>query len=170
MLTIRYETSGDYEGIRQINRKAFSRENEAELVDRLRNHNAAAVSLVAEMNGELVGHALFSTVTFQPECPALNAVTLAPLSVIPAYQRQGIGSQLMETGIKECRKKGYGMIFLVGHADYYPRFGFSSAGNKGFKCEYEAPDEAWMVLEVNEVPQYPKNAIVHFNQQFKYVV
>lgn len=148
MLVIRPETPEDVDSIRRVNEQAFGRGDEAKIVEKLRDNGALTISLVAVQNGEIVGHIAFSPVKMEAESQSYEAINLAPLAVLPEYQRQGIGSQMVQAGLEECRRLGHEIVVLVGHPDYYPRFSFIPAKAEGFACEFEVPEEAWMVLEL----------------------
>ena len=121
---------------------------EGELVVRLRDRDALMLSLVAVKDGAVLGHIAFSPVTTDPAVPGVSLACLAPVAVEPGLQKQGIGGRLVTEGVARCREAGCDAVFLVGHADYYPRFGFSRANRYGITCEFEVPDEAWMVTEL----------------------
>jgi len=123
--------------------------------------------LVAEVEGQIVGHILFSPVTVEPGNSHFDAITLAPIAILPEHQRKGIGSQLVKAGLEECRILGHDLVFVVGHPEYYPRFGFIQARAKGFKCEFEVPDEAWMVFELGDKASLKKGGTVYFHSEFK---
>jgi putative acetyltransferase len=112
------------------------------------------LSLVAERGGEVVGHILFSPVRIDSGGESVAAVGLAPMAVLPAQQRTGIGSALVRTGLAECRRAGHGSVVVLGHPAYYPRFGFVPASRHGLAWEHPAPDEAFMVLPLraNGIP------------------
>lgn len=148
MLMVRHEQPEDLPVIRLINEQAFAGEAEANLVEALRAHDKGALSLVAVEDDAVVGHILFSPVTIEPENRAVNALGLAPVAVLPQLQRCGIGSLLIKTGLAECRKIGYDGIVVLGHPEYYPRFGFVPATRYGLTCEYDVPEEAFMVVEL----------------------
>ena len=150
MLTIRFETPTDLSDIYNVNEVAFGRKMEAELIDRLRDRGQLVVSLVAMSDEKVVGHIAFSPAEIKSDDGGFGAMALGPIAVLPQHQRQGIGSRLVTTGLEECRRLGYELVVLVGHPDYYPRFGFVPAGARGIECEFEAPDEAWMLLELAE--------------------
>jgi len=92
------------------------------------------------------------------------------MAVLPAYQRKGIGGQLARAGLEECRRLGHEIILLVGHPDYYPRFGFVPARSKGIECEFEVPEEAWMILELREGALAGRQGTVRFQPEFKEAV
>ena len=145
-ITIRPEEREDYPTIYGVVRRAC-RENEARLVDMLRGlpEFVPALSLVAEMDGRVVGHILF---TPTKTTTGGTVLALAPVAVDPPFQRQGVGSALVLRGLAEARRLGYGVVIVLGHPDYYPRFGFSPARAKGFRAPFPVPDEAFMVLEL----------------------
>lgn len=165
-LVIRAETAKDADAVRKLNKKAFKGNSESKLVDALRGSDGfiPGLSLVAEKGGKVVGHILFSPVRIKGLNGAAPALALAPMAVLPGYQNQGIGSELVKFGLNECRKTGHKIIVVVGHPEYYPRFGFVKAGEKGLKLPFEAPDEVFMALELspgalNDVSgtiEYPK--------------
>jgi len=166
LLTIRPETSEDVYTIRHVNEEAFGQENESKLIEKLRNRGVLTISLVAVQDGEIVGHIAFSPVVIEAGLSSFEAISLAPMAVLPAYQRKGIGSQLVRVGLEECRRLGHEIIVVLGHPDYYPRFGFVLARPKGIDCEFEAPDEAWMVLELREGALAGRSGTVKFQPEF----
>lgn len=167
MLTIRPETPEDIDFIRDVNEEAFGEKEEAVLVEKLRSRQAATLSLVAVCEGNIVGHILFSPVTIESANQSFTAVGLGPMAVLPLYQKRGIGSQLVRAGLEECRHLGHEIVVVLGHPDYYPRFGFVLARPKGIDCEFEAPEEAWMILELREGALAGKSGIVKFQPEFK---
>jgi len=166
MLTIRRETPEDIDSIHYVNEQAFGQKGEAELVEKLRNRAALTLSLVAVQKSELVGHIAFSPVVIESESSSFEAISLAPMAVLPEYQHQGIGSQLVQVGLKECYQLGHEVVVVVGHPDYYPRFGFVPAKPKGISCEFEVPNEAWMVLELREGALAGRKGTVKFQPEF----
>jgi len=122
---IRPETAADHEAVRQVNRLAFGQDAEARLVDALRAGGFDRVSLVAEKDGQVIGHILFSDLPITTQHGTVTALALAPLAVLPEFQRQGIGSALIRRGFELCRERGHRIVVVLGHADFYPRFGFS---------------------------------------------
>lgn len=125
-LLVRDENEPDHEAVRRVNRLAFGQDAEAHLVDALRDGGFARVSLVAEKEGQVVGHILFSDLAIVTESGTVAALALAPMAVLPAFQRQGIGSALIRRGLEVCKERGHRIVVVLGHADYYPRFGFSA--------------------------------------------
>ncbi|MBD2102340.1 GNAT family N-acetyltransferase [Leptolyngbya sp. FACHB-261] len=147
-MNIRTESSEDFDAIRQVNIAAFGRTNEADLVDELRK-TAPVLSFVAVEDEQVVGHILFSPVSVEGDCtPSCKLLGLAPIGVIPEFQNQGVGTQLVQHSLPECSRLGFSAVVVLGHPEYYPRFGFVPASRKGLTCEYEVPDEAFMVVEL----------------------
>lgn len=131
---IRDERSRDRAAVRALVTAAFGSEDEADLIDRLRADGDAALSLVAEHGGQIVGHVLFS-----PMLAPFGALGMAPVSVAPSHQREGIGSRLIEAGLKRAQHEGWQGVFVVGDPQYYRRFGFSADAAQGFDCVYAGP-------------------------------
>jgi len=150
MITFRKEGPEDAAGIRLVNEEAFGRPEEANLVEALRRRGACRVSLVALDDEQVIGHILFTPVTIEGMKPRPDAVGLAPLAVLPSYQRRGIGANLIRLGLEECRKAGCEIAVVLGHPDYYPCFGFQPADLFGIRCEYDCPAEAFMVMPLTD--------------------
>ncbi|MDV2991132.1 MAG: N-acetyltransferase Eis [Chroococcidiopsis sp. SAG 2025] len=150
MMIIRAEAVEDYTNIFKVNKLAFGREDEARLVDNVRqlaNFNPK-LSLVAIEGDRLVGHILFSEIAIVSPQGEVTALALAPLAVLPQFQNQGIGSQLVRAGLKQCQILGYKIVIVLGHPNFYSRFGFAPAINKGLRSPFSVPDEIFMVLEL----------------------
>jgi putative acetyltransferase len=126
-VTIRAEVPADLDAIRAVNRVAFGQEDEAALVDALRDGGYVRVSLVAEAGGRVVGHILFSDLPIVTEAGTVPALALAPMGVLPEFQHVGVGSELVRRGLDVCREAGHRLVVVLGHPRFYPRFGFSSA-------------------------------------------
>lgn len=147
---IRPEIGEDYNAIFEVNKLAFEQENEAQLVEKIRqsaNFNPQ-LSLVADNKGSIVGHILFSDLIIQSHKGNFSALALAPLAVHPKYQNQGIGSQLVQQGLRKCQSLGHKVVVVIGHPTFYTRFGFSSATAKGLSVLWQVPDEAFLILEL----------------------
>ena len=166
MLVIRPETPEDSAAIRSVNEEAFGSSSEADLVEKLRSRQAYTLSLVATDGDKVIGHILFSPVTIGSTDTSFGALGLGPMAVLPSYQRKGIGSQMVWAGLEECRRLGHEIIVVLGHPDYYPRFGFVLAKPKGIDCEFEVPEEAWMVLELREGALAGRSGTVKFQPEF----
>ena len=148
MITIREEQSKDIKIIRDLNKRAFGQTQEADLVDKLRQNCEDLLSLVALMQNQVVGHILFTPIMVESEDNIVKGMALAPMAVLPEYQRQGIGSELIRTGIEKLKMRQCPFIIVLGHAEYYPRFGFEPASRYGVRSEWEVPDEAFMILVI----------------------
>jgi len=147
-LIIRPEKPGDTAEIRYLNEQAFGRPAEAQLVDTLRARGNIILSLVGVRNDHVVGHILFSPVTVETERGALPVAGLAPMAIMPTLQRQGIGSLLVTAGLDVCREAGLAGVVVLGHPDYYPRFGFVPASDYGIQSEYAVPEGVFMAIEL----------------------
>ena len=167
MVTIRPETTEDIDAIRSLNEQAFDQKDEADIIEKLRNRSALTVSLVAVQGNQIVGHILFSPVTIESEESSITAVGLGPMAVLPAYQRMGIGSELVRAGLEGCKLSGQEVVVVLGHPEYYPLFGFVPAGPKGILCEFDVPEEVFMVLELQEGALAGKRGTVKYQPEFK---
>jgi putative acetyltransferase len=146
-MPIRPEEERDWPAVRALNTVAFGSAAEADLVEALRDRARPLVSLVAEEDASIVGHIMFSPVAL-PGFSGPPLMGLAPMAVVPGRQRTGIGGTLVREGLACCRRLGGAAVVVLGHPEYYPRFGFVPASRFGIGCEYEAPPEAFMVLEL----------------------
>jgi putative acetyltransferase len=144
---VRWERPDDLHAIRFVNEAAFGRSEEADLIDRLRVDGMVLASLVAEGEGRVVGHILFSRMWVETAGRSISCVALAPLAVLPDHQRRGIGGELVRFGLESLRVCGEHMVFVVGHPGYYPRFGFSSDRASVFSSPF--PPDAFMALELS---------------------
>ena len=149
-----------------MNTVAFDRRLEADLVDALRQSAQPIVSLVADRGGTIVGHILFSPVTLSGQ-PGAQIMGLAPMAVLPAQQRRGIGSALVREGLTRCKNLGYGAVVVVGHRNYYPRFGFKPAATFDLKSEYDIPDDVFMALELTPNYLQGKSGMIHYHAAFR---
>jgi len=166
MLYIRKEVPEDYQSIFKVNAEAFEREVESRLVDSLRASQALILSLVAELDGFIIGHIAFSEVTITSETCHKTSVGLAPVAVLPAFQKMGYGSKLVVTGLAMLSDNDYDAVFLMGHPEYYPRFGFVRASRFDIFWEHDYPDEAFMVKELKTGSLNGINGILRFRPEF----
>ena len=164
-IEIRGERPADAASIREVHCAAFPTDAEARLVERLRNRRKAIISLVAEVESDVVGHILFSPVTVPERPDGCGGLGLAPVAVLPDYQRRGVGMALIRAGLASCRAQGHGFVVLLGHPEYYPRFGFERASTHGISNEYGA-DEAFMVLALKEGALPPRGSLVRYAPEF----
>jgi putative acetyltransferase len=146
-MLIRSEEQQDRAPVHAVNVAAFETPAEANLVDALREQARPIVSFVAEDEGEIIGHIMFSPVEL-PGYPSRKIMGLAPMAVVPGHQRQGIGTELVRAGLEKCKQLGVGAVVVLGHADYYPRFGFAPSTRFGISCEYDVPEDVFMVIEL----------------------
>ena len=167
MITIRNEQPGDEAQIYQVNYQAFERKQEAEVVNALRTSCPEGVSLVAEEDGKLVGHILFTPTIIESEGKSIVGTGLAPVAVLPKYQGKGIGSALVRAGLEEMRAVGEPFVVVVGHPGFYPRFGFERASKYGILCEYDqVPDEAFMMVVYDEEKLKGLNGVAKERPEF----
>ncbi len=148
LATIRPETPGDREAISVVNREAFGRESEANLVDAIRGSSnfIPQLSLVAEKDGLVVGHIMLSAISIRGDSRTIPALELGPVAVSPVWQRQGIGGLLVRESISRARDLGHRIVILVGHPTYYPRFGFRPASAYGIRYPRQISDAPFMAL------------------------
>ena len=146
-MKIRTELPDDRDEIRNVHLHAFDTDAEARLVDQLRDTGIDLISLVAEEQGLIIGHILFSPVTLDG---SVRIAGLAPMAVLPDWQRKGVGTRLVNEGLQACGEAGYEAVVVLGHPDYYPRFGFVPSAAFGIDSEYDVPPEVFMVKELRE--------------------
>jgi putative acetyltransferase len=162
---IRPERPADLASIRAVNVAAFDTTTEADLVDALRGQASPIVSLVAECADTIVGHIMFSPVVLMDH-QELTIAGLAPMAVSPSLQRQGIGSALVRAGLEACEASGFVAVVVLGHAEYYPRFGFVPASHFGIRCEYDVPDDVFMAMELVSGRLVGKSGTVRYHAAF----
>src|SRR5258708_19697818 len=167
-MLIRAEEQNDCSAVRAVNISAFETPAEADLVDALRKQAHPIVSLVAADDRTVVGHIMFSPVSLR-EHPALNIMGLAPMAVAPSHQRKGIGSALVRAGLDQCRQRGFGAVVVLGHPEYYPRFRFLPSTPFAIGCEYEVPEDVFMVLELQNRFLNGASGIIKYHPAFSNV-
>ena len=166
LMNIRKEKDSDKEKIWKVNAEAFETGAEANLVNALRDSGISFISLVAVEGEEIVGHILFTAVELIGDDSGLKIIGLAPMAVLPKFQKKGIGSQLVKTGIEHCSNQGYDAVVVLGHPEYFPKFGFVPSVKYGIKSEYDAPDEAFMVFELKKNSLKDKSGIIKYHTAF----
>jgi len=164
MVTIRPEQSDDTPAVRRVLEAAFPTLVEADLVEKLRNSGKASISLVAEDDGRIVGHILFSPVTFDPPVAAI-AFSLAPMAVLPGHEKHGVGRRLVQNGLAECHSKGACLVVVLGDPPYYGRFGFERASRHGLRNEFGV-EESFMVFMLEAGAHPPPGTMVKYAPEF----
>lgn len=167
-MTIRQEIPADYPEVYRLIQKAFASAehadgNEQDLVEALRKGDAflPELSLVAEVDGRLAGHILFTKIKINGQ----TELALAPLAVLPEYQRQGVGKALIAEGHRIAREMGYHYSVVLGSAEYYPKFGYRPAVEFGIRCPFDVPDENYMVIDL-QGNSAPVSGIVEYAKEF----
>jgi putative acetyltransferase len=146
-LIVRPESTEERAIVHRVNEAAFGRCDEADLVDNLRAEGVVLESLVAEMDHRVVGHILFSRMWIETVSESVLAVALAPMAVLPEYQRRSVGGRLIQAGLDQLRVRGESIVIVLGHPDYYPRFGFSCVKTRHLASPF--PPGAFMALDLS---------------------
>ncbi|MEN6368789.1 MAG: N-acetyltransferase [Thermotogota bacterium] len=172
MTVVRAELSGDIAAVRRVNDRAFGRAAEGAVVDQLRDACPDAVSLVADEDGEILGHVFFSPVLVTRDGGVVReGMGLGPLAVAPERQRQGIGSALVRAGVDILRDRGCPFVLVIGHPSYYPRFGFTLASGRGLVPQWDGiPDEAFRVLVLDERAMAGVTGVASYRSEFDQAV
>ncbi len=162
MIEIREELTSDIPAIRSVNQQAFGQDQEGRIVDALRANGVALLSLVAVVNDQVVGHIMYSPASVGQ----VSGAALGPMAVLPEYQKQGIGSQLVHAGNQKLKERRCPFIIVLGHADYYPRFGFQPASNLGIRCEWPVPDSVFMALIIDRTKMEGVSGLATYRPEF----
>ncbi|MEW6521073.1 MAG: N-acetyltransferase [Thermodesulfobacteriota bacterium] len=167
MITIRKERTEDIPHIRDINLQAFGQPAEARIIEALRRNCAAFLSLVAEDDGQLIGHILFTPVVIDPDGRGLAGMGLAPMAVLPERQRQGTGSALVERGLQLLRQRACPFVVVLGHPQFYARFGFTPASRRNIRSQWQAvPDEAFGLLVLDQAAMQGISGTACYRDEF----
>ncbi|MHC4750178.1 MAG: GNAT family N-acetyltransferase [Planctomycetota bacterium] len=166
MYIIRREQPQDISKIREINKRAFGQEQEAMIVDRLRENCNSILSLVAIAEDQVIGHILFSPAVIEGENGRLFGSGLAPVAVLPEYQKKGIGSELVQTGVARLKQGGCPYIIVLGYPEYYSRFGFEPANRFGIKSQWDVPTEAFMILMLNKTAMKDITGVAKYREEW----
>jgi putative acetyltransferase len=161
-IEIREEQANDIPAIREVNRRAFGSDHEGRIVDALRTNHAVSLSLVATLNGAVVGHILYSPAVVG----RVEGAALGPMAVLPEHQRQGIGSQLVSTGNERLQIAGCPFVIVVGHPGFYPRFGFTPAHRLGITCKWNVPSDAFLVLVMDSKKSGAFHGLAEYRPEF----
>lgn len=166
-MRIRPALPSDHDAIRAVNRAAFGSEVEANLVDALRREASPIISLVADDEGTVIGHVMFSPVSIDDEAADVPTLMgLAPLAVLPGCQRRGVGGMLVREGLAACRRRAVAAVVLVGMPEYYPRFGFVPASRFTLRCEYDVPDDVFMAIELETGALAGRSGLLRYHPAF----
>ncbi|MDH3975061.1 MAG: N-acetyltransferase [Deltaproteobacteria bacterium] len=166
-MKIRFEREEDYDSIRSLNDLAFGGTIESSLINKVRASCKETLSLVAVEENRIVGHIFFSPVTVLSGKSKIKGMGLGPMAVLPEFQNQGIGSKLVMEGLKILSKKNYPFVVVLGHKEYYPRFGFERSSKYGLRSQWDGvPDEAFMVLFPNKSVVNKVSGLVRYRPEF----
>lgn len=168
MGSIRLETTWDEGAISQVLTRAFGRRAESELVDRLRaqGHTVPQLCLVADQNSVIVGHICYSHVRLESK-PSAEVLALAPIAVTPAFQNKGVGTALMNESLSRADARGEPLVVVLGHPEYYPRFGFVPAASMGIEPPWpDVPEEAFMVKPLSAYREHMRG-VVRYPEAFE---
>ncbi|TBX79372.1 N-acetyltransferase [Bacillus mycoides] len=172
MIKIRQEQQNDYSKTEEVVKEAFLNEEfsdkkEHELVKRIRECDAfvPALSIVA-VDEEIVGHIMLSKITIEQGGTTVDSLALAPVSVAPGHQKKGIGGKLIVAALEKAKELGYGSVVVLGHPEYYPKFGFKKASDWNIKAPFEVPDEVFMVMALRENALQGVEGVVQYSSAF----
>ena len=169
-LVIRQESEADFAEVYELNKISFEHDTEAKLVDLLRKSNSfiPELSLVALVGNRVVGHILFTKIIIKDDKGGENySLALAPMSVTPHLQKQGIGGQLITHGLNKAKELGYTSVIVLGHEKYYPKFGFVPADTWKIKCPYDVPTNVFMGIELVTDGLKNVTGMVHYPKEFE---
>lgn len=180
--TIQSEAPADFDAVDVLLRLAFGQPDEAVLVRRLRECDAyrANLTLVARVDGRVVGLIMLTRAWVVPDDStatsrevgvthdAIPVLALAPMAVLPEYQRRGIGGSLVHHALDAARRAGERLVIVLGHPEYYPRFGFRPASAWGVRCPFDVPDEAYMLLNLATLPLPRLDGVMRYARPFQH--
>ncbi|AFU14055.1 GNAT family N-acetyltransferase [Bacillus toyonensis] len=172
MVTIRQEQKNDYRKTEEVVKEAFLNEEfsdkkEHELVKRIRECDAFIPELsIVAVDKEIVGHIMLSKITIEQGGTTIDSLALAPVSIAPSHQKKGIGGKLITAALEKAKELGYGSVVVLGHPEYYPKFGFERASQWNIKAPFEVPDEVFMVMELRENTLQGVEGIVQYSSAF----
>jgi putative acetyltransferase len=165
-IAIRPERPEDSAAVIAINDRAFAGTAESGLVEAIKQSGRRVISLIACSDDTPVGHIFFSPIQIQSEGRTIATLSLAPMAVLPAFQRRGIGTLLVEAGLKECARQGCQVVVVVGHPAFYRRFGFGPATGMGLRSVYSSAGDAFMALELSKGVLGGRTGVVEYPVEF----
>ena len=172
-IILRQETANDYSEVFDVNRIAFQQENEAKLVDALRNNLSVfipALSIVAAVNNKIVGHILFTKISIKDDKGNIyESLGLAPMAVRPEFQKSGIGGQLIRKGLQVAEDLGFKSVIVLGHEHYYPKFGFKPAVEWNIKAPFKVSSNVFLAVELIENGLQNISGTVTYPKEFEIV-
>jgi len=171
-IMLRKETPDDYGQVAGVIRMAFCQENEATLVEKLRQNPKynANLSMVADYKGNVIGHILFFPIVIRTGESEIESLALAPLSISPEFQRMKIGGRLIQYGLRAAKNIGHSSVIVLGHPEYYSRFGFAPARKWGIVAPFEVPIDALMGIELEENALINAEVMVEYPIEFAGVI
>jgi putative acetyltransferase len=162
-IEIRHERPADIAAVRVVNARAFGQDEEARIVDALRSNGAVLLSLVATTrDGDVVGHIMYSPV----EVGGVTGAGLGPMAVLPEFQRSGIGSRLVDAGNRRLKDSGCPFVVVLGHAAFYPRFGFEPGRPLGITCEWDVPDDVFLIAVLDPARLQGVTGVARYRIEF----
>ncbi|MBJ8051020.1 N-acetyltransferase [Bacillus cereus] len=172
MIKIRQEQQNDYSKTEEVVKEAFLNEEfsdktEHELVSRIRKCDAfiPELSLVA-VDEEIVGHIMLSKITIEQDGTTVDSLALAPVSIAPDHQKKGIGGKLIVAALEKAKELGYGSVVVLGHPEYYPKFGFERASKWNVRAPFDLPDEVFMAMELRLNALQDVEGVVQYSEAF----
>jgi len=166
-ILIRREYSSDVEYIHQLNQSVFGDESEAVLVDRLRDADSLVLSMVAEIDGRIIGHICFSPAVIEQADESYPALAMAPMSIASDIQHQGLGSMLVNAALEHLRQEHHKIVVVLGHPGFYGKLGFKPAAEFSIHWDHDVPDEAFMVYPLTDDALDNVSGTVHFRPEFE---
>mgnify|MGYP000875696490 CR=1 FL=1 len=167
MISVRTEQTGDVPSIRRVIEEAFGRTQEADVVEKLRATCAELLSLVAFIDDTLVGHVLFTPAVIETRDGTIEGMGMAPVSVLPDHQRRGVGYELIRTGLARLKAKGCPFVIVLGHPEYYPRYGFERASVHSIRSQWsDVPDEAFMILVMDKAALAGVSGVARYRSEW----
>ena len=171
MIQIRKEKDSDFEAIKFVNDQAFKQPLEGNIVEKIRNTDSEILSLVAETDNQIVGHIFFSCAEITDHPEIKKGMGLAPMAVLPEYQKQGIGSMLINKGISILKNQNVPFVIVLGHPEYYPKFGFEKASEYGIQSQWDdIPDEAFMILILDRDKMKNVKGVARYREEWNEAV